>query len=110
MLTLSVRRPIDRFEDTPRISGFDPPRLPGALAETSGTMEFEVIVDREGALSSIELIQGLGEELDALMLRESGKWEFEPGRVQNKPVVSRLWVRVRFVPNQEPSVTTRTRR
>lgn len=104
--------PVDRFEKNPRMTRFKAPKLPKSLKQqgVDGTMSLDVVVDRKGKLLSVELAEGLHEALDAEALDQAKKWKFEPGRIQGKPVVSKLQVTIRFTRHADPQVGTSTRR
>lgn len=105
--------PVDRFETRPEMTKYREPKMPKTLRESGidGTIELRVVIDRDGKLKTVELIEGIHEELDKNVLDATEKWRYEPGEIQGKPVEGLVRVLLVYTPGEsEARVTTRTRR
>lgn len=105
--------PIDRFEKDPQLTKTGKIKMPRALKDeaVTGTVTLRVIVDRKGKPLSVDLVEGIHDELDENILKAAKKWRFNPGEVQGKPVVSQLNAVIEFVPaNQAGQIMTLTKR
>lgn len=105
--------PIDRFETRPKMTKYKEPKLPKELRESGvdGTIQMRVVIDRDGKLQSVELIEGVHDELDKNVLEATKKWRYDPGEIQGKPVESVVNILVEYTSgDSEARVTTRTRR
>ena len=80
--------PVDRFEITPDLTQGKVPKIPKSLrkAGVAGTVRFRMVVGRDGGTRSIELLEGLADELDQDVLEQARRWKFSPGEIQSKPV------------------------
>ena len=80
--------PVHRFERTPEMTKYKELKMPKALKKTDfvGKLEMRVVVDRSGKLKSVELVEGMHDELDENILDAAKKWRFQPGEIQGKPL------------------------
>ena len=90
--------PIDRYETRPQKTKGKVPKIPKALREAgvAGTVQLRVVVGRDGKTQSVELLEGLADELDQELLEQAQKWKFSPGEIQNKPVVGVVTVKIDY--------------
>lgn len=106
--------PVDRFETRPDMTRYRPPDVPKELRESGvvGTLVLRVVVDRDGKARSVELVEGLHEELDQNALEAAEKWRFEPGEIQKRPVDGVVTVRIEYGRGHDPEgrVVISTRR
>jgi TonB family protein len=85
-------KPIDRFETSPKLTKYKAPEMPKDFRKTGldGTLRLRLVVDRDGKPTSVELVEGLQDELDANALKAAKKWKFEAGEIQNKAVLGEV--------------------
>ena len=103
---------VNRFETTPDMTKYKSPKMPKELKKTGieGTMRLRLVVGRDGKTRSIELVEGIHDELDRNALEASKKWRFDPGEVQNKPVDGIVTMSLIYAPGRDERVITSTRR
>lgn len=106
--------PVDRFETRPQMTKGKIPKIPKELrkAGVAGTVRFRLVVDRAARTPSIELLEGLADELDQEVLEQAQKWKFSPGEIQNKPVDGIVSVNISYPVggSRDGHVMTSTRR
>ncbi len=105
--------PVDRFEENPQLRKTGKIKMPKALkGETvTGKVMLRVIIDEKGKPLSIELLEGLHDELDANIVKSAEKWRFNPGEIQGRPVVAQVNAVIEFFPaNQEGKIMTSSKR
>lgn len=104
--------PVDRFETRPDVEKFKLPKLPKELRDpgVEGAATIRIVIDRKGKAKSVELTEGVRDELDQKLVDAVRKWKYEPGKVQGKPVESVCRIIVTYDarnPNGGVSVSTR---
>ena len=95
--------PLSRFEKTPEFKKFKGPEMPKDLHKSgvSGDVVINLIIGRDGKAHGVEIEKSVHEELDAVVMKESTKWRFEPGEVQGKPVEGAAKILVTYVRGQD---------
>jgi protein TonB len=74
-----------------------PDYTPAALqARIEGTVQLKVIVEEDGSVGEVAVERSLDEELDQQAVAAMKRWEFKPGRKDDKPVAVRIHVQLRF--------------
>lgn len=90
---------VDTFETRPDWKKGKTPKISEELREAgiAGNVELRVILEQNGKVRSVELLQGLHDELDREVLELVQKWTFSPGELQGKPVPGVMNLEVEFV-------------
>jgi len=70
-----------------------------------GTLRLRIVVGRKGHPLSIDLVEGVHDELDANALKAAKKWKFDPGEVQKKPVDGVVTVNIEYRLGGDPGRT-----
>ena len=75
-------------------------------------VRFRLVVGRDGRTRSIELLEGLADELDQDVLEQARRWKFSPGEIQSKPVDGIVTVSIDYPASgsRDGNVMIRTRR
>jgi TonB family protein len=84
--------------EAPALVADAPARYPEALAAqpVAGTVRLELLVDEEGAVAEVRLLQGLHPLLDEAALHAAPGLRFSPAKVDGAPVPVRLHFEYRF--------------
>ena len=69
-------------------------RIPAVEQPVSGTVGVRLLIDETGAVEAEEILQSVGYGYDEEVLRVLQSAEFEPARIQNKPV--KAWLNLKF--------------
>jgi TonB family protein len=87
-------------------SGIEPPRLlrevkaeyteDARRGNVSGDVELEIVVTRDGGVSDLRVLKGLGAGLDEQAVAAVGQWRFSPARRNGLPVDVIVEVAVEF--------------
>jgi TonB family protein len=87
-------------------NGVEPPKLIFKLepsysevaraAKYQGTVVLAVVVDRDGVASQINLMRGIGLELDEQAVEAVRQWKFKPGTKDGQPVSVMATIEVNF--------------
>lgn len=76
---------------------------PAPVEETDSPTDvrLSLVVGEDGRVSSVEVVQSGGDERDQAAIEAARAWQFEPGRMGDQPVVSRVPLTFRFEPSDE---------
>ena len=90
--------PVTTFETRPDLKKGKTPKISEDLRKSgvAGKVVLECIIDADGKVRSVELEEGLHEELDKEILEEVAKWRFEPGEIQGKPVPGVMGIEITY--------------
>lgn len=90
--------PVETFHTRPDFKKGKTPKISDDLRKSgvAGAITFRIVVEADGKVRSLELIEGLHEELDREVLEAAKKWEFEPGTIQDKPVAGFMTVEITY--------------
>ena len=69
----------------------------GSRGESKGTVELLVAINETGTVDGIEVLRGLGSELNSKAVAAVGNWRFKPAMKKNRPIAIQVVVEVNFV-------------
>lgn len=90
--------PVTRFETRPDLKKGSAPEISKELRAggVNGSIQLLVVLEQNGKVRSVELTEGLHEELDRDVLDEVPKWRFEPAEIQGKAVPAQIGLQIDY--------------
>ncbi|CAN0586648.1 unnamed protein product, partial [Laminaria digitata] len=68
--------------------------MEAAIEKVSGTVGIKLLIDEKGVLQEAQIFQSVGYGCDEEVLRVLQEAEFEPARLNNKPI--KAWLNLQF--------------
>ena len=85
------------------------PRFPGLIdAPLVGVIE--LIVNPEGGVESVRMIESVQSQYDSMIVAAAKKWRYEPARLEGTPVRYQKLIQVNLAPSNEPAAQSGRRR
>ena len=81
----------------------------GADTSADALVPLTIVVGKDGTVQSAEVIQSAGPDLDAAAIAAVKQWTFKPATRDDKPIVAKIRVRVRFVAKEPGPASSRAR-